>query len=196
MAAISVSIRLARPETATQLNNTVKFSTADLHGLKLGAMYGFSNQAGAFAGSSPTTTPVERRLVAHLQLWFHYNYGKLGLTGDLHQHRQSERRDAGLHYQPSRTSTRRPNKDLWTLGFGLRYDFGSRAGVRQLDRYPLIPLTGRSSVLTTYEVGGRYSFTPALSLALGDSYSGMSGGIQRPLVPDQQRPRSGPVEAH
>src|ERR1700709_1813799 len=33
-------------QTATQLNNSVKFSSADLHGLKFGALYGFSNQAG------------------------------------------------------------------------------------------------------------------------------------------------------
>ncbi|HYS66315.1 MAG TPA: porin, partial [Paraburkholderia sp.] len=47
--------------TSSRINNAVKFSSANFYGLTFGAMYGFSNQAGAFAGapaSGTTAAPV------------------------------------------------------------------------------------------------------------------------------------------
>jgi predicted porin len=37
--------------TSSRINNSIKFNSANFYGLTFGAMYGFSNQAGAFAGA-------------------------------------------------------------------------------------------------------------------------------------------------
>jgi predicted porin len=163
-------------ETATQLNNTVKFSTAELHGLKLGALYGFSNQAGAFAGSPPTTNPVNPGSSRSYSFGFNYNYGQFGMAG---AYTNIGNPNAAM---PPFTTTianvnTQANKDLWTLGFGARYAFGPTLVFGNWTDTHLIPLVGRSSVLTSYELGGRYSFTPALSFALGASYSALTGGF-------------------
>jgi predicted porin len=163
-------------ETATQLNNTVKFSSAEFHGFKFGALYGFSNQAGAFAGSSPATTPANAGSSRTYSFGFNYNYGKFGFTGDYTNIGNPNAATPAFTTTIANVNTQ-ANKDLWTAGVGLRYDFGSTLVFGNWTDTHLIPLTGRSSVLMSYEVGGRYSFTPALSLALGDSYSGMSGGF-------------------
>ena len=52
--------------TASRINNAVKFSSANFSGLTFGAMYGFSNQAGSFAGS-PTTSAGGTRALANKQ---------------------------------------------------------------------------------------------------------------------------------
>jgi predicted porin len=41
--------------TSSRINNSIKFSSANFAGLTFGGMYGFSNQAGAFAGAPGTT---------------------------------------------------------------------------------------------------------------------------------------------
>ncbi|HZZ11928.1 MAG TPA: porin, partial [Paraburkholderia sp.] len=48
--------------TSSRINNSVKFSSATFSGLTFGALYGFSNQAGAFAGAPTvgTTTGSSR----------------------------------------------------------------------------------------------------------------------------------------
>ncbi|HEY4299088.1 MAG TPA: porin [Paraburkholderia sp.] len=163
-------------ETATQLNNTVKFSSAEMHGLKFGAMYGFSNQAGAFAGSPPTTEPANPGSSRSYSFGFNYNYGSLGFAGAY-----TNIGNPNVALPPFTTTianvNTQANKDLWTMGFGLRYVFGPALVFGNWTDTHLIPLTGRSSVLMSYEIGGRYSFTPALSLALGDSYTSLSGGF-------------------
>ena len=42
--------------TSSRINNAVKFSSANFAGFTFGALYGFSNQAGAFAGAPATGT--------------------------------------------------------------------------------------------------------------------------------------------
>ncbi|SAL30186.1 porin [Caballeronia sordidicola] len=163
-------------ETATQLNNTIKFSSADLHGLKFGALYGFSNQAGAFAGSAPTANPVNAGSSRTYSFGFNYDYGKLGLSGAYTNIGNPNAATPAFTTTIANVNTQ-ANKDLWTLGFGLRYVFGPLLAFGNWTDTHLIPLTGRSSVLTSYEIGGSYSFTPALSFALGDSYSSLTGGF-------------------
>ena len=49
--------------TSSRINNAVKFSSANFSGLTFGAMYGFSNQAGAFAGAPARARPRHRSQV-------------------------------------------------------------------------------------------------------------------------------------
>jgi predicted porin len=163
-------------QTATQLNNSVKFSSADLHGLKFGALYGFSNQAGAFAGSSPATPAASAGSSRNYSFGFNYNYGQLGFAGAYTNIGNPNAATPAFTTTIANVNTQ-ANKDLWTFGFGLKYLFGPALVFGNWTDTHLIPLTGRSSVLMTYEVGARYAFTSALSLAVGDSYSGLSGGF-------------------
>jgi predicted porin len=139
-------------------------------------MYGFSNQAGAFAGSPPTTEPANPGSSRSYSFGFNYNYGSLGFAGAY-----TNIGNPNVALPPFTTTianvNTQANKDLWTMGFGLRYVFGPALVFGNWTDTHLIPLTGRSSVLMSYEIGGRYSFTPALSLALGDSYTSLSGGF-------------------
>lgn len=163
-------------QTATQLNNTIKFSSANFNGLKFGALYGFSNQAGAFAGSPSSTNPASAGSSRNYSFGFNYNYGQLGFAGAYTNIGNPNAATPPFTTTIANVNTQ-ANKDLWTYGFGLNYALGRALVFGNWTDTHLVPLTGRSSVLMSYEVGTRYSITPALSLALGDSYTYMTGGF-------------------
>ncbi len=48
---------------SSRINNAVKFSSVNFSGFTFGALYGFSNQAGAFAGSPASARPRHRSRV-------------------------------------------------------------------------------------------------------------------------------------
>jgi predicted porin len=158
--------------TASRINNAVKFSSANFSGLTFGAMYGFSNQAGSFAGS-PTTT-----------------------TGGTTTQGSSSTVSAGVNYAQgpfsigtAYTNIRFPNgatpafsvsianvntgglRDLETFGVGARYAIGAGTIWGNWTHTTFDPITGAESKLNNYELGGKYAFTPALSAGLGYTFS-------------------------
>lgn len=163
-------------ETATQLNNTVKFSSANFNGLKFGALYGFSNQAGAFAGSPSSTNPPSTGSSRNYSFGFNYNYGQVGFAGAYTNIGNPNAATPAFTTTIANVNTQ-ANKDLWTYGFGLSYALGSALVFGNWTDTHLVPLAGPSSVLMSYELGTRYMITPALSFALGDSYTYLKGGF-------------------
>jgi predicted porin len=139
-------------------------------------MYGFSNQAGAFARSAPSTLPVNAGSSRNYSAGFNYNYAQFGFAGAYTNIGNPNAATPAFTTTIANVNTL-ANKDLGTLGFGLKYQFGPALVFGNWTDTHLSPLTGRSSVLMTYEVGTRYALTSALSIAVGDSYSGLSGGF-------------------
>ena len=153
--------------TSSRINNAVKFSSANFAGLTFGAMYGFSNST-QFAGT-PTTTTTQGSSST-------YSFGANYATGPF---------SIGAAY----TNIRFPNgatpafsvsianvntlglRDLETFGIGARYTIGAGLVWANWTHTKFEPLTGGSSKLNNYEIGGRYAFTPALTAGLGYTFS-------------------------
>jgi predicted porin len=93
-----------RTEAGFELNNTVKYTTPDMRGLSLGAMYGFGGVAGSFGANSSMSfgaryargpfglaaayVSYKSSLQANLPVrnWgigTHYDFGKLSVSGDV-----------------------------------------------------------------------------------------------------------------
>ncbi|HEY3598126.1 MAG TPA: porin [Paraburkholderia sp.] len=158
--------------SASRINNAVKFSSANFAGFTFGAMYGFSNQAGAFAGAPTVTAAGTTRQGSSSAYSFGANYAQ-GTFG------------VGAAY----TNIRFPNgatppfsvsianvntgglRDLETYGVGARVAIGAGLVWGNWTHTTFEPISGASSRLNNYEIGGRYGFTPALSAGLGYTFS-------------------------
>jgi predicted porin len=157
--------------TSSRINNSVKFSSASFYGVTFGAMYGFSNQAGAFAGG-PTTTTVTGSSRAY-SFGLNYKAGPLGIGAAY----------TDIHYPGSSTPTFSTNlanitqaniKDLRTFGVGANYAVGAATifGLWTSTRFE--PVAGASSKFNAFDIGGKYAFTPALTAGLGYSYMNLT----------------------
>ena len=84
--------------TSSRINNSIKFSSANFAGVTFGGMYGFSNQAGAFAGSPTTTAAGTTTQGSSSAYSFGLNYagGPFGIGAAYTEHPLPERRDAGV----------------------------------------------------------------------------------------------------
>ena len=166
----------------SRINNAVKFTSANISGFRFGVMYGFSNQAGAFAGSPPSTT------------------GTAGSDGTVNGEGSSRTYSVGVNYDnrsfgfgiaytnirfpasasPAFTASianveTGPLRNIKTLGMGSRYiaDIGAVWG--NWTHTQLVALDGESSTLNNYEIGGKYAFSPAVASGLGYTFSALSG---------------------
>jgi predicted porin len=154
--------------TSSRINNSVKFSSANFYGLTFGAMYGFSNQAGAFAGAPGTSGSSSA-----------YSFGVNYANGPF---------SVGAAYTDIRFpgsasptfSTTLANasaltgtsvaKDLATAGVGARYVIGPATLYALWTHTNIEQLTGHMTTFNAYDAGGKYAFTPALTGALGYTY--------------------------
>jgi predicted porin len=162
--------------TATQLNNTVKFSSAEIRGFKFGAMYGFSNQAGAFAGSPPTTTPASAGSSRVYSFGLNYANGPFGIAAAYTNIGNPTAATPPFTVSIANINTNAV-KDLRTFGVGARYALGQALLFGNWTDTRLIPLTARASVLQSYELGVKYNITPALNVAVGDTYTKLTDGF-------------------
>jgi predicted porin len=154
--------------TSSRINNSVKFSSANFYGLTFGAMYGFSNQAGAFAGAPGTSGSSSA-----------YSFGVNYANGPF---------SVGAAYTDIRFpgsasptfSTTLANasaltgtsvaKDLATAGVGARYAIGPATLYTLWTHTNIEQITGHMTTFNAYDAGGKYAFTPALTGALGYTY--------------------------
>lgn len=162
--------------TATQLNNTVKFSSADFHGLKFGAMYGFSNQAGAFAGSPPTTTPPSAGSSRVYSFGVNYMSGPFGISAAYTNIGNPTAATPPFTVSIANINTNAVD-DLRTFGIGARYAIGQALVFGNYTDTRLVPLSAPASVLQSYELGVKYYITPALNVAVGDTYTKLTDGF-------------------
>ncbi|QCP54043.1 porin [Trinickia violacea] len=157
--------------TSSRISNSVKFTSANFAGLTFGAMYGFSNQAGAFSGAAGSSSRA-------------YSFGANYATGAF---------SVGTAYTDIRFpaaatpaafstnlanitlgSTANPIRDLHTVGLGGRYILGPATLWALWTNTHIEPISGAQTTFNAYEAGGKYAFTPALTAGLGYTYMKVS----------------------
>lgn len=160
--------------TSSRINNSVKFSSANFSGVTFGGMYGFSNAAGAFAGAPTTSASSSSRAYS-----FGVNYatGPFGIGAAY----------TDIHFPGSATpafSTSIANvatggsKDLRTFGLGANYKFAAATVFALWTNTRFEAISGATSKFNTYEIGGKYAFTPAITGGLGYTYMKLTDSAQ------------------
>jgi predicted porin len=158
-----------------ELNNALKFSSASFAGWRFGAMYGFSNQAGAFAGA-PAANGQSGSSRG-------YSFGTLYQAGPF---------KAGFAWSfygwpgsstpaiPVAIANVNPGvlKALRTMGAGASYQVKSTTLYALWTNTMLTPPATAASHLNIYEAGFRSFLTPFLIGALGATYSDLAGGVE------------------
>lgn len=162
--------------TSGRINNAVKFTSADFHGLTFGAMYGFSNQAGAFAGAPTTTTGGVTTTGSSraYSLGANYKHGSFAIGAAL-----TDIRYPGLASPTFSTTIANVatggTKDLQTFGLGSSYQFGAATVYGLWTHTRFEPVSGAESKLNNFDLGGKYRFTHAATAALGYTFENLSG---------------------
>ncbi len=155
--------------TSSRINNSVKFSSANFSGLTFGGMYGFSNTAGAFAGSTASGASRAYSFGAN------YANGPFALGAAY----------TNINFPGSSTTSLSANianiatgtvKNLRTFGAGGRYTFGPATAWLLWTNTSLTAVGSNGTKYNAYEAGAKYNLTPALSGALGYTYTSARQG--------------------
>ncbi|SIT47298.1 Outer membrane protein porin [Paraburkholderia piptadeniae] len=156
---------------SSRINNSVKFSSANFAGLTFGAMYGFSNST-LFAGTPTTTVGTTTTQGSSSAYSFGANYaqGPFGIGAAYTNIRYPNGATPAFSVSIANVNTG-GLRDLETFGIGARYTIAAALVWANWTHTKFEPLTGASSKLNNYEIGGRYTFTPALSAGLGYTFS-------------------------
>ena len=157
--------------TSSRINNAVKFSSANFAGFTFGAMYGFSNST-LFAGTPTTTTGTTTTQGSSSAYSFGANYaqGPFGIGAAYTNIRFPNGATPAFSVSIANVNTG-GLRDLETFGVGARYAIAAGLVWANWTHTKFEPLTGGSSTLNNYEIGGKYAFTPALSAGLGYTFS-------------------------
>ncbi|MGF6770143.1 putative porin [Paraburkholderia sp. GAS199] len=151
--------------TSSRINNSVKFSSANFAGLTFGAMYGFSNQAGAFAGSSGTGGSS-----AAYSFGVNYANGPFGIGAAYTDIRYPGSAAPAFSTTLSNSAISGTAKDLSTVGVGAKYSIGPATMFALWTHTNIEQITGHMTTFNAYEAGAKYAFTPALTGGLGYTY--------------------------
>ena len=153
---------------SVRINNAVKYQSVNYGGFKLGALYGFSNDAGNFANSRAYSVGASYQFGG---LKFAAGYLQLNGGG-------SSTNTSGAVASGDSTFNAARQR---TYGAGANYAFGAANVGLVLTQTQLnnassigssasgtssgLTLTGGSARFTNYEVNGRYAFTPAWTVS-------------------------------
>ncbi|MEI5998400.1 porin [Paraburkholderia bengalensis] len=162
--------------TSSRINNAVKFSSANYAGFTFGAMYGFSNQAGAFGGAPQTGTAAAPVAGSSRAYSFGANYanGPIGIGAAYTDIRFPSQATPSFPTTIANVGTGTV-RDLRTFGLGGRYIVGPATIYALWTNTFFEPITGSSTMFNNYEGGVKYMFTPALTAGVGYTYSRLSG---------------------
>ncbi|MGF7132221.1 putative porin [Paraburkholderia sp. EB58] len=165
--------------TSSRINNAVKFSSANFAGLTFGGMYAFSNQAGAFAGSPTTTTGGVTTQGSSSTYSFGANYaqGPVGIGAAYTNIRFPNGATPAFSVSMANVNTG-GLRDLETFGVGARYTIAAGLVWANWTHTEFEPITGATSKLNNYEIGGKYQFTPAWSAGLGYTFSKLDDNFE------------------
>ncbi len=164
----------------SRINNAVKFNSANFAGFTFGALYGFSNQAGAFAGASGTGPAVTGGSSRAYSFGLNYAAGPFGIGAaytDIRFPGQSTPAFPTLLANVDPAGTGGQIRDLLTYGIGGRYRFGGATLWALWTNARLEALTSAATTYSVYEAGGKYAFTSALTGSLGYSYTKLSNSF-------------------
>jgi predicted porin len=159
----------------SRINNAVKFNSVNFSGFTFGAMYGFSNQAGAFAGAPATGTTAAPVAGSSRAYSFGVNYanGPFGIGAAYTDIRYPSQAVPAFSTTIANVSAGNV-RDLRTFGVGSRYAIGAATFWALYTNTRLETLTGAATTFTAYDAGARYSFTPALTAGVGYTYMHLS----------------------
>jgi predicted porin len=159
----------------SRINNAVKFNSVNFSGFTFGAMYGFANQAGAFAGApaaGTTAAPVAGSSRAY-SFGVNYANGPFGIGAAYTDIRYPSQAVPAFSTTIANVSAGNV-RDLRTFGVGSRYAMGAATFWVLYTNTRLETLTGAATTFTAYETGARYTFTPALTAGVGYTYMHLS----------------------
>lgn len=161
--------------TSSRINNSVKFSSANFSGLTFGAMYGFSNQAGAFAGAPATGTAAASVAGSSRAYSFGLNYanGPFGVGAAYTDIRYPSQATPAFSTTIANVTTGNI-RDLRTFGVGGRYTIAAATLWALYTNTRLETVTGGATTFAAYEAGAKYAFTPALTAGAGYTYMHLS----------------------
>ena len=160
--------------TSSRVDNAIKFTSANFAGVTFGALYGFSNQAGAFAGAQGTGSSNSGGSARTYSFGLNYAAGPIGVGAaftDIRYPSQQQGFNTGISNVSPISSAN--VKELRTFGLGARYLMGPAAFWALWTNTRLVQQPGTGStnlVFDAYEAGAKYSFTPALTAGLGYTY--------------------------
>src|SRR6478609_8780487 len=147
-----------------QINNSVKYSSPDFAGFKVGALYGFSNQAGGFANNRAYS-------VGASYSWGPLNFGAGYLhlnNGAASQAAANFNANGAVTDGQTLTAARQQ-----TWGAGVNYAFGPAVVGFVYTQTNLTEIfqTGLSTHIQNFEGNIRYNLTPALNVSGAYTYS-------------------------
>jgi predicted porin len=155
--------------TTSRIDNSVKFTSANYSGLTFGALYGFSNQAGAFGGSLAGVPAGNAGSSRAYSFGVNYAAGPVGAGAAY----TSVRYPSATGY-PSPLSIANISlsniQELRSFGVGGRYVLGAATLWALYTNTRFVPVTGTATTFNAYDVGAKYALTAALTTGLGYSY--------------------------
>ena len=160
--------------TSSRINNAVKFSSANFAGLTFGGLYGFSNQAGAFAGAPATGTAGGSSRA--YSFGANYANGPFSIGAAYTDINYPSQASPAFSTALAGASTG-TIRELRTFGVGGRYTVGPAMLWALWTNTLFSPLSGSSTLYNAYDAGGRYAFNTALYGGLGYTYSRASGSF-------------------
>jgi len=160
--------------TSSRINNAVKFASANYSGFTFGALYGFSNQAGAFAGAPANGTVAGSSRT--YSFGANYAHGPFSIGAAYTDIKYPGQASPSFSTSLANFSTGTV-RELRTYGFGGRYTIGPATLWALWTNTLFSPLSGSSTLYNAYDIGGKYALTPALSGGLGYTYSRASGSF-------------------
>jgi predicted porin len=155
---------------SARIDNSIKFTSANFAGLTFGALYGFSNQAGAFGGSPTGGSRT-------YSFGLNYANGPISVGAAYTDIRYPNSTSAGY---PTPTTIANASfegfQELRSFGVGGRYLIGPATLWALYTNTRYVPAAGAAAQFDAYDIGGKYAFTPALTGALGYTYMNLGNG--------------------
>ncbi|NML35056.1 porin [Paraburkholderia antibiotica] len=157
--------------TASRVNNAIKFSSANFSGFTFGALYGFSNQAGAFAGAPAGGNSAAPQAGSSRTYSFGANYanGPLSLGTAYTDIRYPSQAVPAFSTTIANVSMGNV-RDLRTFGAGARYALGAATFWALYTNTRFETVTDVATTFTAYDAGAKYAFTSALTVGAGYTY--------------------------
>ncbi|WP_186204828.1 porin [Burkholderia gladioli] len=157
----------------SRINNAVKFSSANFSGVTFGALYGFSNQAGAFSGSAPVNGSTGSSRAYSFGLNYAAGAFSIGAAYTDISYPSAEVPAFPTSIANVAAGGTGGGKDLRTFGVGTRYQLANAALFALYTNTRIEALNGATTALDAVDVGGRYNFTPAFAGGLAYTYTRM-----------------------
>jgi predicted porin len=154
--------------SSVRINNSVKFDSVRVYGFKVGAMYGFSNQAGEFGGSQGVSGANGSS--RSYSFGVDYNHGPFSMafayTDISYPLQAGPALKLTLANVPAVGA-----RDLRSLGVGAKYEYGPALAYALWTNTRLENLDHSAAMLNIYEGGVVYRFEPMLAGTIGYTHT-------------------------